>query len=47
MARGVPLADQKPEVADDAVADLAEPRQIDEQALLEERRQRTVEIGGL
>ena len=39
------FADEKPDVPDDAVADLAESRQVDEQPLLKERRQRAVQIG--
>lgn len=38
------MADEKSDVADDAVADLAESRQMDEQPFLEERRQRAVEV---
>jgi hypothetical protein len=42
-----PLTDEKAHVPDDAVADLAESRQMDEQALLEQRRERTVQVGRL
>ena len=41
------LADEKSHVAHDAVPNLTEPRQVDEQALLEERRQGVVEVTGL
>src|SRR6185436_1719397 len=40
------LTDEKADVPDDAVADLAEAREMDEEALLEERGQWAVEIGG-
>lgn len=36
---------QKPEMSQNAVADLAEPRKVNEQPLLEERWQRIVQIG--
>ena len=39
---GVTQSDQKSEMTQNAVADLAEPRKVNEQALLEERRQRIV-----
>ena len=38
------LADEKADVADDAVADLAESREMDEEPLLEQRRQRAVQV---
>ena len=41
------LAEQKADVPDDAVADLAESRQMNEESLLEQRRQRAVEVGRL
>jgi len=41
------LADEKADVPDNAVADLAESREMDEQPLLEQRRQRAVQVGGL
>ena len=39
------LADEKADVPDDAVADLAESRKMDKEPLLEQRRQRAVQIG--
>src|SRR6187402_854921 len=42
-----PLADEKADVADNAVADLAESREMDEKPLLEQRRQRAVQVGRL
>jgi hypothetical protein len=41
------LADEKADVPDDAVADLAESREMDEEPLLEHRRQRAVQVGRL
>ena len=41
------LADEKADVPDDAVADLAESREMDEEPLLEQRRQRAVQVGRL
>ena len=41
------MADEKADVPDNAVADLAESREVDEQSLLEQRRQRAVQVGGL
>ena len=41
------LADEKADVPDDAVADLAESREMDEETLLEKRGQRAVQIRGL
>ena len=38
------LADEKANMPDDAVADLAESREVDEQPLLEQRRQRAVQV---
>ena len=41
------LADEKADVPDNAVADLAESREMDEEPLLEQRRQRAVQVGRL
>ena len=41
------LANEKADVPDDAVADLAESREMDEEPLLEQRRQRAVQVGRL
>ena len=41
------LTDEKANMPDDAVADLAESREVDEQPLLEQRRQRAVQVGRL
>jgi hypothetical protein len=41
------LADEKADVTDDAVADLAEPREMDEEALLEQRRKRAIQVSRL
>ena len=47
VAGRVTVSHQESAVARDAVADLAEAGEIDEEPLLEERRNRIVEIGGL
>ena len=44
VSRRSALADEKADVPDDAVADLAESREMDEQPLLEQRRQRAVQV---
>jgi hypothetical protein len=41
------LADEKADVPHDAVADLTESREMDEEPLLEQRRQRAVQVGRL
>ena len=41
------LANEKADVPDDAVADFAESREMDEEPLLEQRRQRAVQVGRL
>ncbi len=46
VSGGTALADQKADVPDDAVADLAEPREMNEEPFLEQRRQRAVEVRG-
>ena len=45
IAGGPAVADQEPDVAHDAVPDLAEAGQVDEQPFLEQERQRIVDIG--
>ena len=41
------LADEKTDMADDAVADLAESREVDEEPLFEQRGQRAVQVSRL
>jgi hypothetical protein len=47
VARWPPQTDQKSDVPGDAVADVAKPGEVDEQPLLEQRRQRVVEVAEL